>query len=394
MPTASDLSSSEAGLSEAGPSSAGLGSSAPKPAPTSSAVVPAVDRSSAPEYAVDMRSLFVEYERRKDNSFDGFKEAWKALNFSTIFRGRPPDMEDREYVRALASLCFGYLGQALHLRCGVVYALYLLYSTQPYKPKMRIGLSIDLWKDLRKIQEEARAAGAPDAADLVDTMIHGVRAFSLCAAIHVNTAAADMHLSRAARDAMTAQRAMEEVPPEAKRTDRLKGLLDLESLERINGEYMQLRELVAVARPSLPPEAVVPFVQSHNTARQTAALALSNSEFVKELGEARELHELAGAAARHKLPKPPAASSSTTPAPAPKRRPARPRAPAPPLAQASAAAAEARASPAPGRRAGASYASGAEEEELEDVPDLFALAGRLPLAAPAPAPGPDPGPAP
>jgi Trm5-related predicted tRNA methylase len=70
-----------------------------------------------------------------------------------IHAARPKKFEKSEWTMMLYATAYGYLFvNDITIRLGSLYALYLIYETQPHVPKVKVPVSIELWKELKILQ--------------------------------------------------------------------------------------------------------------------------------------------------------------------------------------------------------------------------------------------------
>lgn len=111
-----------------------------------------------PPYAKDIRKLLTLFLSKQSLSFQDFKNCWKELGFTLIFEGTPEEVDYKVFVHELFYVCLGYLARPLNpmnLRIGVIYALYLLYFTQPSLPKIKIPVTLELYEEITKMETYA-----------------------------------------------------------------------------------------------------------------------------------------------------------------------------------------------------------------------------------------------
>lgn len=112
-----------------------------------------------PPYAKDIKTLLSNYLKHENCfSIKTFKEEWKKLKFSLIHQGKPEDVSGKIYLQELYCTCLGYLllTDNLQLKVAVIYTLYFLYETQPLKPKEKISITVELFKELFSLRQTSK----------------------------------------------------------------------------------------------------------------------------------------------------------------------------------------------------------------------------------------------
>ncbi|ORX92161.1 hypothetical protein K493DRAFT_316755, partial [Basidiobolus meristosporus CBS 931.73] len=99
----------------------------------------------------DIRVLLLTYQKKQNPSFEAFSETWGELDFSLIHFGCTEKNARELFMNALYHLVLDYFDdhKALEIKLGTLYALYLLYYTQPETfPKVGIRVTLETWKRL------------------------------------------------------------------------------------------------------------------------------------------------------------------------------------------------------------------------------------------------------
>lgn len=71
----------------------------------------------------------------------------------------------------------------LSVRVGTIFLLYMLYETQPSSPKIKINISLSIWKEINQILNDAELNGYEDACRIYVKM---KKTDSLCLTSQVN----------------------------------------------------------------------------------------------------------------------------------------------------------------------------------------------------------------
>ncbi|KAJ2345599.1 hypothetical protein IWW50_000727 [Coemansia erecta] len=136
----------------------------------------------------DVRTLMRTFQRLQSFDFESFREIWKALNFSLIHFVATEKNSRQNFMRTTYRLILSHFqaGAILEIRIGVIYALYLMYFTQPVNfPNINIRVTMDMWVMLVKLYEYCREADIRDAVYVFDRLV-GVGAFEQVAWLDEN----------------------------------------------------------------------------------------------------------------------------------------------------------------------------------------------------------------
>ncbi|KAI9499987.1 hypothetical protein GGI25_002993 [Coemansia spiralis] len=122
----------------------------------------------------DVRTLMRTFQRLQMYDFQSFCDVWKALNFSLIHFVATEKNSRQNFMRTTYRLILGHFqsGAILEIRIGVVYALYLVYFTQPVNfPNISIRVTIELWTMLSQLYEYCKDAEIRDIVYVFDRLV-------------------------------------------------------------------------------------------------------------------------------------------------------------------------------------------------------------------------------
>ncbi|KAJ1921717.1 hypothetical protein H4219_000450 [Mycoemilia scoparia] len=97
----------------------------------------------------DIRSLLRSFQKLQTYDFESFGKVWKDMNFSLIHFVATEKHARNNLMQCLYRTVLSHFrqGAILEIKVGVVYALYLLYYTQPSTfGKSSIRVTMDMWK--------------------------------------------------------------------------------------------------------------------------------------------------------------------------------------------------------------------------------------------------------
>ncbi|KAJ2831630.1 hypothetical protein J3B01_004896 [Coemansia erecta] len=122
----------------------------------------------------DVRTLMRTFQRLQSFDFESFREIWKALNFSLIHFVATEKNSRQNFMRTTYRQILSHFqaGAILEIRIGVIYALYLMYFTQPVNfPNINIRVTMDMWSMLTKLYSYSREADIRDAVYVFDRLV-------------------------------------------------------------------------------------------------------------------------------------------------------------------------------------------------------------------------------
>ncbi|EDO42423.1 predicted protein [Nematostella vectensis] len=130
----------------------------------------------------DCRLLLSRFESHSTVRFEIFSQIWKEMNFSFIHCGRKDFNGRIQIVDYLYRVVSSYLSSSctFQYRVGALYCLYAIYHTQLCKPKIKIRMTLPMWKDLNDLHEQFRIDKHYDA-DFILRSLKNDRAFIFCA---------------------------------------------------------------------------------------------------------------------------------------------------------------------------------------------------------------------
>ncbi|XP_032239832.1 snRNA-activating protein complex subunit 1 isoform X2 [Nematostella vectensis] len=120
----------------------------------------------------DCRLLLSRFESHSTVRFEIFSQIWKEMNFSFIHCGRKDFNGRIQIVDYLYRVVSSYLSSSctFQYRVGALYCLYAIYHTQLCKPKIKIRMTLPMWKDLNDLHEQFR----------IDKLAYGSREAITC----------------------------------------------------------------------------------------------------------------------------------------------------------------------------------------------------------------------
>ncbi|KAJ1964730.1 hypothetical protein GGI12_001236 [Dipsacomyces acuminosporus] len=122
----------------------------------------------------DVRTLMRTFQRLQAYDFESFSEVWRLLNFSFIHFVATEKNTRQNFMRAIYRVVLSHFQpQAiLEIRIGVIYALYLLYFTQPVNfPNINIRVTVDIWSELTNLYQYCNESEIRDVVYVFDKLI-------------------------------------------------------------------------------------------------------------------------------------------------------------------------------------------------------------------------------
>ncbi|KAJ2162105.1 hypothetical protein GGF46_000980 [Coemansia sp. RSA 552] len=122
----------------------------------------------------DIRTLMRTFQRLQSFDFESFREVWKALNFSLIHFVATEKNSRQNFMRTAYRLILGHFQPSaiLEIRVGVLYALYLMYFTQPVNfPNIRIRITMEKWAMLTQMYRSCAETDMHDAVYIFDRLV-------------------------------------------------------------------------------------------------------------------------------------------------------------------------------------------------------------------------------
>ncbi|KAJ2615323.1 hypothetical protein H4S08_001287 [Coemansia sp. RSA 1365] len=122
----------------------------------------------------DVRTLMRTFQRLQSFDFESFAEIWKALNFSLIHFVATEKNSRQNFMRTTYRLILYHFQSdaILEIRVGVVYALYLMYFTQPVNfPNINIRVTMEMWTMLTKLYQYCSEADIRDVVYVFDRLV-------------------------------------------------------------------------------------------------------------------------------------------------------------------------------------------------------------------------------
>ncbi|KAF8692244.1 hypothetical protein HU200_039849 [Digitaria exilis] len=123
-------------------------------------------------FKLDIDELVADYAQGKCTSLAEFKRVWMAKKFSYIYEGRPKT-NSGFFMQSLFLHCIGHLTSqsSLPRRLAGLYCLYCLYECQPYKPQIKIYLSLEECRQLKGFIVMAKQNGVHLVPALIKRML-------------------------------------------------------------------------------------------------------------------------------------------------------------------------------------------------------------------------------
>ncbi|KAJ2006319.1 hypothetical protein GGI04_000694 [Coemansia thaxteri] len=122
----------------------------------------------------DVRTLMRTFQRLQAFDFESFCEVWKQLNFSLIHFVATEKNSRQNFMRTTYRLILSHFqpGAILEIRIGVLYALYLVYFTQPVNfPNINIRVTMDMWSMLTKLYQYCNESDIRDVVYVFDRLM-------------------------------------------------------------------------------------------------------------------------------------------------------------------------------------------------------------------------------
>ncbi|KAJ2724595.1 hypothetical protein GGI07_001848 [Coemansia sp. Benny D115] len=122
----------------------------------------------------DVRTLMRTFQRLQAYDIGSFFDVWRALNFSLIHFVATEKNSRQNFMRTAYRLILGHFLEdaILEIRIGVVYALYLMYFTQPVNfPNIGIRVPMDMWRQLTRLYQYCSEAEIRDVVWVFDKMM-------------------------------------------------------------------------------------------------------------------------------------------------------------------------------------------------------------------------------
>ncbi|KAJ2393386.1 hypothetical protein GGI05_002439 [Coemansia sp. RSA 2603] len=122
----------------------------------------------------DVRTLMRTFQRLQAYDIASFFDVWKTLNFSLIHFVATEKNSRQNFMRTTYRLILSHFQSdaILEIRIGVIYALYLMYFTQPVNfPNIAIRVPMDIWIMLTKLYEYCRETEIHDVVYVFDKMM-------------------------------------------------------------------------------------------------------------------------------------------------------------------------------------------------------------------------------
>ncbi|KAJ1883561.1 hypothetical protein H4R99_000480 [Coemansia sp. RSA 1722] len=122
----------------------------------------------------DVRTLMRTFQRLQAYDIESFCDVWKALNFSLVHFVATEKNSRQNFMRTAYRLILSHFqpGAILEIRIGVIYALYLMYFTQPVNfPNIAIRVPMDLWVMLTKLYQYCKETEIDDLVYVFDKLM-------------------------------------------------------------------------------------------------------------------------------------------------------------------------------------------------------------------------------
>ncbi|KAJ2692794.1 hypothetical protein H4218_006266 [Coemansia sp. IMI 209128] len=122
----------------------------------------------------DVRTLMRTFQRLQAYDFESFCQVWMQLNFSLVHFVATEKNSRQNFMRTTYRLILSHFqpGAILEIRIGVLYALYLMYFTQPVNfPNINIRMDMDMWKMLTKLYQYCNETDIRDIVYVFDRLM-------------------------------------------------------------------------------------------------------------------------------------------------------------------------------------------------------------------------------
>ncbi|XP_050235645.1 uncharacterized protein LOC126685740 [Mercurialis annua] len=195
----------------------------------------------------DIDELLNEFGENELTKFAEMKKVWFSRRFSYIFDAMPSSKLSL-FMQSLYAHSIGYMVSSnapLSRRLGGLYCLYCLHETQPFKPPLRIYISLGELNKLTQLVIDAKAQGIKDVISLVSRMLENN--MFLFGAVDINEGSTTQlvdELTQLQNDRV--QHAYKKLIPET----RLKQFLhmdlgnkfDLHTMKKMSAEYAKAKK--------------------------------------------------------------------------------------------------------------------------------------------------------
>ncbi|KAK8965388.1 hypothetical protein KSP40_PGU010279 [Platanthera guangdongensis] len=122
-------------------------------------------------FKLDIDELLDDFTLGSSTTLSDMKRVWIAKKFSYIYEAKPRS-NSALFMQAMFSHSIGHMcSTSLYQRLGGLYCLYCLYETQPYKPRIKIYLSLGELKRLKILVIDAKENGIQVVPALVKRML-------------------------------------------------------------------------------------------------------------------------------------------------------------------------------------------------------------------------------
>ncbi|KAJ2909574.1 hypothetical protein GGI21_001747 [Coemansia aciculifera] len=122
----------------------------------------------------DVRTLMRTFQRLQAFDFESFCEVWVQLNFSLIHFVATEKNSRQNFMRTTYRLILSHFqpGAILEIRIGVLYALYLMYFSQPVNfPNINIRVNMEMWSMLTKLYQYCNETDIRDVVYVFDRLM-------------------------------------------------------------------------------------------------------------------------------------------------------------------------------------------------------------------------------
>ncbi|XP_067002537.1 snRNA-activating protein complex subunit 1 [Anabrus simplex] len=135
----------------------------------------------------DCHNLIQEFIKLNSVRYDDFAEVWRNMKFSFIYCERKSFDELVEFTEELFRIAkeFWLKPREFHNKIGGLYMLYGLYFKQPTGHWIKIRITLDEFKEIRKFHDTVRQDRHHDANFILSKLVY-VGAFHFCATTYVH----------------------------------------------------------------------------------------------------------------------------------------------------------------------------------------------------------------
>eukprot|EP00794_Sanderia_malayensis_P003549 gene3549-4052_t len=133
-------------------------------------------------YLSDLTALFEKFDEKGSLRFEDFCEVWKSMNFSFIHSGKRTLSDQIKATMRLMRCITGFFHPETEFqyRIAALYTAYSVYYTQLSIPRVKIRMTVTMWKDLKDLHKLVKRYQHLDI-DYIITKLENDQAFHFTA---------------------------------------------------------------------------------------------------------------------------------------------------------------------------------------------------------------------